>query len=254
MELTCVTEAAWVAAPHPLMLPDGELHLWRADVASFAAHEKRLTDMLSEAELEKANRFRQRSDRNRSILARAVLRDILGRYMGMDPRSLQFFVTGRGKPILDPDAHTNAPRFSVSHSGNMALFAFAREHDVGVDVEATRNNLDVVEIAQRFFAPGEVSALLELPAMSRVSAFFNGWTRKEAYLKARAEGIASGLNQFAVTLAPGEPARLISDDRYPEEVALWRLHDIPLAPDYAAAAAAAAAVRGSGLRSRYWAW
>lgn len=240
----------WLAAPRFLPLPDREIHFWRADMRLFAVHEKMLTSMLSETELEKANRFRQRPDRNRSILARAVLRDILGRYMGMNPENLQFLVAERGKPTLDPEAHANAPRFSVSHSGNIVLFAFTREYDVGVDVEAIRNDLDVIEIAQRFFAPGEVSQLLGLPAISRLNAFFEGWTRKEAYLKARAEGIGYGLNQFAVALTPGEPARLISDDRHPEEVALWLLYGIPLGPGYAAAAA----VRGSGLRSQYWEW
>ena len=152
--------------------------------------------------------------------------------------------------MLDPDAHASAPHFSVSHSGDIVLIAFARNHDVGVDVEAIRNDLDVIEIAQRFFAPGEVSELLGLPAASRVRAFFEGWTRKEAYLKARAEGIAYGLNRFAVTLRPGEPARLISDEHYPEEAASWRLYSVPLNPDYAAAAA----IRSNDLCMRYWVW
>jgi 4'-phosphopantetheinyl transferase len=130
------------------------------------------------------------------------------------------------------------------------LFAFARGHEIGVDVEMIRNDLDMIEIAQRFFAPGEVAELLGLPAISRVKAFFDGWTRKEAYLKARAEGIGAGLNRFAVTLAPAEPARLISDDRYPEEVASWRLYDIPLGSDYAAATA----IRNGSWSMRCWLW
>lgn len=240
----------WLAAPSSLHLPDGELHILQADAMAFATHERMLTDLLSEAELEKANSFRQRPDRNRSILARAVLRDILGRYMETDPQGLQFLVTSHGKPVLNPDVHANAPHFSVSHSGNVVLFAFARRHDVGVDVEAIRTDLDVIEIAQRFFAPSELDELLGLPATSRVRAFFDGWTRKEAYLKARGEGIGSGLDRFAVTMAPGEPARLISDDRYPEQVAQWCLCDIPFGSDYAAAVA----IRNCALRTRHWEW
>lgn len=247
---TAVATNDWLAAPRSLTLADGEMHIWQADAKSFATHERMLTDLLSEAEYDKANRFRQRPQRNRTILARAVLRDILGRYIDMDPRCLQFLVTSLGKPLLNPDAHANAPHFSVSHSGNIVLFAFAREHDVGVDVEAIRSDINVIEIAQRFFAPSEVNELLGLPATCRVSAFFDGWTRKEAYLKARAEGIGYGLNRFAVTLTPGEPARLISDDRYPEEVGMWRLNTIPLGSGYAASSADC----GGGLRSRYWIW
>lgn len=240
----------WLVPPRSLTLSGGELHIWRADMASFATHEKMLISVLAEAELERANSYRQEQDRKRSMLARAALRDILGRYMDVDPRGFRFSVAGRGKPVLDPDAHARAPRFSVSHSGNIVLFAFSLEHDTGVDVEAVRHNLDVVQIARRFFAPSEVGELLGLPAISRETAFFTGWTRKEAYLKARAEGIAYGLNRFAVTLAPGEPARLISDERYPEEVASWRLHEIPLGSDYAATAA----TRSGDLRTHCWIW
>jgi 4'-phosphopantetheinyl transferase len=250
MGLSAITKDAWFAAPDSLPLPLWEMHLWRADAMSFAANECMLTDMLSEAELKKANSFRKRVDRNRSILARAVLRDILGRYMDIEPRHVQFLDTGSGKPLLNPDAHANAPHFSVSHSGSIILLVFAREHHVGVDVEEIRQDLDVIDIAQRFFAPSEVDDLLELPVISRVRAFFAAWTRKEAYLKARAEGIGSGMNQFAVTLAPGEPARLINDDRHPEEVTLWRLHDIPLGSVYAAATA----VHSRVLYARYWTW
>ncbi len=240
----------WRLAPKPLHLSAGELHLWRADTMAFSMHEKMLTALLSKAELEKADRFMQRADRSRSILARAVLRDILGRYMDLDPRSLKFQVADHGKPMLDPGVYADAPHFSVSHSGKTVLFAFARGHDVGVDVEAIRSNLDVNEIAQRFFAQSEIDALMALPEESRLPAFFDGWTRKEAYLKGRAEGVASGLSRFAVTLTPGKPACLLGDERYPEEVASWCLHDVQLGSGYAAAAA----VRCQGMLTRYWIW
>ncbi len=244
------TKDAWLLAPSPLHLPGTELHLWRADAVSFSMHERMLTALLSKAEREKANSFMQRADRSRSILGRGVLRDILGRYMNLDPRSLKFQLAGEGKPVLDPKLYADAPHFSVSHSGNVVLFAFARKHDVGVDVEAIRSNVEVAEIAQRFFAPSEIGELMALSANSRLRAFFDGWTRKEAYLKARGEGIGSGLSRFAVTLAPAEPVRLVSDARYPDEVASWCLHDVPLGQDYAAATA----VRCGSLRMRYWLW
>jgi 4'-phosphopantetheinyl transferase len=240
----------WLEAPRSAQLPEAELHIWQADVKAFAAHERALTHLLTATELERADSFRQRPDRARSILARAALRDILGRYLDTDPRSLQLSVSGGGKPVLDPAAYAGAPQFSVSHSGDIVLLAFARGHEVGVDVEAIRSDLDMMEIAQRFFAPAEVAELLGLPADRRVKAFFDGWTRKEAYLKARAEGIGAGLNRFAVTLAPDAPARLISDDRNPEQVASWRLYEIPLGPGYAAATA----IRNDGWSMRCWKW
>jgi 4'-phosphopantetheinyl transferase len=251
MELTtCVAATEWSAAPPSLVLCEGELHVWQADAGSYARHEAALKDLISPVEADKANRYRQSSHRNRSMFARAVLRDILGRYTGSDPRTLRFCVTSSGKPLLDPEVHADAPQFSLSHSGDLVLLAFARRHAVGVDVEAIRDDIDVMEIARQFFAPGEASDLLTLPAESRPSSFFAAWTRKEAYLKARGEGIGSGLNRFAVSVLPGVPARLVSDERSPQDVGAWRLSTVPIG----SGSSASIAVRCDGLRSRHWVW
>ena len=103
-------------------------------------------------------------------------------------------------------------------------------------------------MGEGFFGREEIGRLLGLPPACRVGAFFDGWTRKEAYLKGRAEGTGAGLDRFAVTLLPGEPARLISDERHPEETALWHLYNIPSGPSYSAAVA----VRSSRMCMRHW--
>lgn len=251
MELkTTVAGDDWLAAPPALSLGDGEMHLWQADASGFARHESRLTGLLSKAEIDKAQRFRNSAQRDRSLLARAVLRDILGRYTDSDPRSLQFLVSRFGKPRLDPQRHAEAPHFNLSHSGNLVLFAFTRKYEVGVDVEAVRGDVDAVDLARRFFAPTEVKDLLSLPEDSRLSAFFAVWTRKEAYLKARAQGIGSGLQRFAVSVLPAEPVRLLSDERFPHAPSRWHLSTVTLGAGFAASTA----VCCDGLRPRYWRW
>ncbi len=251
MELkTAVAAHDWLAAPPELTLADGEIHLWQADATSFARHESRLTALLSPAEIDKAMRFMHSAQRDRSLLARAVLRDILGRYTGSDPRSLRFLVSRFGKPCLDPQQHAHAPHFNLSHSGNLVLLAFTGKHQVGVDVEAIRGDVDAMDLARRFFAPMEVKNLLSLPEASRLNAFFAVWTRKEAYLKARAEGIGSGLRHFAVSVLPGEPVRLLSDQRFPQAPSQWRLSEVALGTGFAASSA----VCCDGLRPRYWRW
>lgn len=243
-------EDAWLVAPRSLALPEGEIHIWRADTSSFAAHETMLTRLISAAEQQKANNFRERLDRNRSILARAALRDILGRYVDCHPRSLQFQVTSFGKPRLDPSLHANTPRFNLSGSGTLVLLSFTRTDEVGVDVEAVRDDLEVLEIARGYFSPCEFQELLQVPAACRSKAFFDGWTRKEAYVKARGEGIGYGLDRFAVTMQIDQPVRLISDDRFPKEIDEWFLETVPLGPDFSAAIAA----RRKGMRQRHWLW
>jgi len=240
----------WLVAPLSPVLREDEIHIWRADTPSFETHETMLTGFLSVAEQQKANNFRQRLDRNRNILVRAALRDILGRYTHSDPRSLQFLVTSLGKPQLDSAWNANVPNFSLSGSGSVVLLAFTRTDEVGIDVEAIRSDIDVLEIAQRFFAPGEFQELLRIPVAGRSKAFFNAWTRKEAYVKARGEGIGYGLDRFAVTLRSDQPVRLISDDRSPKEVDEWCLESLPLGPDFSAAFA----VRRKDLHRHYWLW
>ncbi|MFZ4481072.1 MAG: 4'-phosphopantetheinyl transferase family protein [Rhodoferax sp.] len=240
----------WPAAPRLPVLHEAEMHIWRADALSLARHEARLTALLPKAQSLQGGKVSQGTARHRSLLARGVLRDILGRYLGHDPRGLQFIVTSLGKPLLDPQVHAGAPQFSVSHSGDLVLFAFARKHEVGIDVEAIRDDIELADLAQRFFAPAESRELLALPEAARLNAFYAGWTRKEAYVKARGAGIGYGLERFAVTLRPDQPARLISDDRCAQEVGQWHLENLALGTGFSACAA----VRSKDLSFRYWMW
>src|SRR5262249_48037202 len=140
-------------------------------------------------------------------------------------------------------------RFNLSHSQNLALYAFALDREVGVDVEAMRPLDDAAEIARRYFSQAENAAFERIVPAQRLEAFFNCWTRKEAFLKATGEGLNRPLDSFDVTLTPGEAAQL-SIAGQTTEGGGWSLYDLNPAPGFRAAVAAA----GQGWVVKCWRW
>jgi 4'-phosphopantetheinyl transferase len=132
----------------------------------------------------------------------------------------------------------------------MALYAFTLQREVGLDLEFMRHDFACEEIAARFFSEREVAMLSALPVSQRVQGFFNCWTRKEAYIKARGVGLSLPLNSFDVSLAPEEPAALLSVSDGTGETQRWRLQELNPAAGYVAAVA----VEGIGWRLRCWQW
>jgi 4'-phosphopantetheinyl transferase len=115
-------------------------------------------------------------------------------------------------------------------------------------VERVREDVDVDLIAERFFSQREIAALRLLPPATRRKAFFTCWVRKEAYVKARGDGLAMGLDSFSVSFSPGEPPALLDDEGHPEEAPAWSLRELDVAPSFAAALA----VRAGEFRVRRW--
>jgi 4'-phosphopantetheinyl transferase len=172
---------------------------------------------------------------------------LLGRYLGRSPESLRFVVNAHGKPGLDLDIPI---RFNLTHSGPWALYAVTLGREIGVDIERIRPDFGGDAIAGRFFAPGEVAELQSLPDDSRPLAFFHGWTRKEAYIKAKGKGLALPLDQFEVAIAPGRPVALLATLPDPAEAARWSLVELPAEPGYVAALC----VEGRGWKLRRGRW
>jgi len=132
----------------------------------------------------------------------------------------------------------------------LALFAVSREREIGVDLEYMRTNVDVEQIVDRFFSPHEVATFWTVPISMRREAFFNVWVRKEAYIKARGEGLSLPLDQFDVSLAPGAPAALLSTRSEAQDVLRWSLRTLDPGPDYKAAVV----VEGHAWRLSCWQW
>lgn len=215
-----------------LALGADEVHLWHASLDSFSAES--LEHLLSEDEVIRARRFHFAKDRNHFTVARALLRKLLTAYLKENREPLQLLYGEMGKPFL---AETGAPpiSFNLAHSGGRAIYAFSKDRELGVDLEFVREELAGDDIAKRFFSEREINTLQTVPAELRKQAFFNCWTRKEAYIKARGEGLSMPLDSFDVSLAPEETAALLQNHTDEGEVGRWEMRSIPVAPGFVAA-------------------
>ena len=239
--------AAWPApAGHPA-LADDEVHVWRASLDAADAPRAALEGLLAEDERARAERFIFARDQGRYAVARGRLRVLLGHYLGVEPAAVELAYGARGKPHL---AAATGLEFNVAHSGDLVLYAVTRARAVGVDVEAERPQLADELTARRFFSPSEVAALLALPPAGRHAAFFRIWTRKEAYVKARGDGLSLPLDSFDVAQAPDAPTLLLATRPDAAEAGRWTLAPLAPGPGYAGAVAAA----GAGWRLRCWEW
>lgn len=194
-----------------------------------------LETLLSPGEKMRAARFIREEDRTRFIVAHGVLRQMLGRYVSRDPAELLFEATEYGKPALVVPAGLPSVSFNMAHSGEVILYAIARGRRVGVDVEAVCSDLDFMELAESQFAAEEVDALRAAGPDERTAAFYRCWTLKEAYVKARGEGLGFPLKQFAVTCGSGETPAVswASDD--PQVTERWSVFGLAPAPGYTGA-------------------
>ena len=222
----------WQAGLDTPKLTANDIHIWRIFLNVQPEIIATARTLLAVEEQERAARFYFHQDRRCYIVARGALRDILGRYLGQPPKTIRFQVTEYGKPHLAQSEFD----FNVSHSAELALIAIARQRPVGVDVEYAQRPLhDADALVDRYFSVHERNAYRAVPAAQKQTAFYNGWTRKEAYIKARGEGLSHPLDQFDVELRPGKTAAFININNDPAETDHWSLYAFTPAPDYIAA-------------------
>jgi 4'-phosphopantetheinyl transferase len=240
---------AWQPPPAQWALADSAVHLWRIPLTASGAVIEALGRNLAEDEVRRAERFHSPADQRRYRVARGALRVILGGYLSMPPSHVRFAYGPNGRPEL---AHAPADglRFNLSHSNDLALVAVTRGRAVGVDVEALRPVEQADDIARRYCVASEYDAYRALPAPQRMSAFFNLWTRKEAYLKAIGAGLNGGLEQVEVSVLPGQPARIHAIAGNREAAAQWGLWAGEPQPGYIAALA----IRAQNPQLAGWQW
>ncbi len=222
-----------------MRLPAGELHIWRASLDRSPEVTARLGAVLAADERERAGRFYRPQLGARYVVGRGLLRVLLAGYLGARPEEIEFTYGEHGKPLLARPG----PWFNLAHSGAVALLAFSSSAEVGVDVELADPERTHMRVAERFFAPGEVASLRSLPPALQPRAFLYGWTRKEAFMKARGDGLSLPLGSFEVALAPGEPPAVLSTAWSVSEPAEWSVVDLS-EPDQGVIAAAAGRRRG----------
>ena len=227
-----------------------DVHVWRIALAQPQRKVSRLLSILSADERERAARFHFPQDRDNFIVARGALRSILAGYLGVAPAALRFQYSSYGKPSLAPEFTSQGLNFNLSHSHELALLGLTSGREIGVDVERHRADVTDEPLAERFFSAREVAVLRALPPEQQTEAFFNCWTRKEAYIKARGEGLSFPLARFDVSLAPEEPAALLRTRGEPREAARWSMLNLSPGAGYAGAVIA----EGRDWRLQCWDW
>ena len=238
--------------PSSFQLASDEVHSWCVSLDAPLETSARLYATLTPDERTRSARFKFERDRQRFIVARGVLRDLLGRYLQTQPGQIRFVYNAFGKPDLSPE-FANRLTFNLSHSAGLAVIAIATASDVGIDLEYIRAESDYADIARRFFSAAEVDYLIALPSHLSAEGFFSCWTKKEAYVKACGEGLTVPLNGFSVPLTTDpahtpEDLHVASKDIVPAR--RWSLYTLRPAPGYAGALA----IEGTGWRLRQWQW
>ncbi len=222
----------WARGQWPGAPASDDVHVWKTPLDLDSAQLDPLAVLLSPAEQARAARFRFERDRRRFIAARGFLRSLLGRYLGANPRAIEFTLNDYGKPAIEGAAI----RFNLSHSHGLALAAFALGREVGIDVEQIREGVTGDRIAERFFSPLEAAELVALPEVEQTEAFFRCWTRKEAWIKAVGHGLSIPLNSFDVTIGRHD-VRLAATRPDIAEAERWTLCHLDPEPGFTGALA-----------------
>jgi 4'-phosphopantetheinyl transferase len=214
-------------------LASGEVHTWCVSLDVPSETSAGLYATLTNDERNRSARFRFERDRQRFIVSHGVLRDLLGRYVGTEPAQIRFVSNAFGKPALSPEFGSRL-NFNLSHSAGLAIIAIAIDAEIGVDVERIRTGPGYAEIARHFFSAAEAAHLNGVSGDLHAQAFFNCWTKKEAYVKARGEGLGMPLTKFQVADPHGT----------------WSLYTLQPAPGYIGALA----IERSGWRLTQRRW
>lgn len=215
--------ASVVAVDHPM--ENDALVFWAQLLVPNATLNK-LRDLLCEEEDARAERFKFPHLQRNYIVCRAILRQLLGIILMVDPISVPIEYNAWNKPFINMKQEQGTLKFNLSHSGHYAIYAFTWNREIGIDLERIEHKKAIESISNRYFTPNEIRALVSLPPSERLDAFYTCWTRKEAYIKAVGRGLDIPLDSFEVSVKPNEAAALTAHSRQPCELARWQLMDL----------------------------
>lgn len=216
-----------IATP-PLTAAD--IHVWTIGLNDAIPAPPEATAMLDESERTRAASFVFERDRALFIRRRSALRRILGGYLGLSPADVVLRSGARGKPALGLSQERSGLHFNVSNSAGVALCAVTRSGPIGVDVEQIRPMADLDGVAGLVLGPAERAVFDAREGAEKLALFHAAWTRKEAYLKARGEGLMRSptLIEFGALLGqPEEPIRDADDPGAGQFWRIWAWHPMP---------------------------
>ncbi|TXI48911.1 MAG: 4'-phosphopantetheinyl transferase superfamily protein [Lysobacter sp.] len=225
--------------PEDRPLDDGVIDLWLSyyDDAADASLAAAMRALLTDDERAQEPRFYFADDRRRYLVTRALVRTVLSRYAPLAPEAWRFAKNDYGRPEIAPDiliAHPQAAdlRFNVSHTRGLIALAVVRGREIGVDVEHLRVRAVSLGIADRFFAPDEVVALAQVPEHAQQERFFEYWTFKESYIKARGMGLSLPLDGFSFHYPRDDAVRIAIRDDLSDVPERWRFWQCRPTEDY----------------------
>lgn len=213
-------------------LLEKHIHLWRVNVSDFISRVSELAPILNAKEKTKAERFHFEKDRDNYIVSQACLRLLLSAYLNIPPNEVEFCEGAHGKPYLK---QADGFQFNLSNSHGCVIYAVTLNCEIGVDVEYSPKTVEFHKLATRFFTKSEADQLVKLEGDALRQAFFNVWTRKEAFIKAIGEGLSFPLKDFEVSVK--DPARIITIKDNELEAKEWFMQGFEPAKDYVSAVA-----------------
>ena len=243
-------DCLWHPPPKNWSLLSEDVHVWCSFLNQSTSRVQTLAQLLSQNERTRAERFYLERDRNRFIVGRGLLRTILSSYLGINASQLQFCYGAHGKPILAETSGGIPLTFNLSHSHELVLYAISLQREIGIDVEYIHPMSDFEQIAEHCFCDQEKVMFRQLHPSQRLAAFFNCWTRKEAYLKATGYGLVFPMDQLDVSFSPDEPVQLHSIKGDRSTVLRWSLQEFTPAVGYVGALA----VEGQDWHLKCWQW
>ncbi len=228
-------KSSWNTPPQDSILADNKVDVWRIALDRPADQTEELQRLLTPAERSRADRFHFERDRQRFVTARGLLRVILGRYLDLNPSHLRFVYGDYGKPALAPASVTRGLQFNLSHAHSLALVTVSRDRQLGIDLEYIRPIPEVEQIAELILSPQEKGAWRALAGTEKLETFFGLWTCKEAYTKAKGEGLARPMDQIQVGPVLGKEIALGSVNGDTQEASRWSVRRLKPGPGYVAA-------------------
>jgi 4'-phosphopantetheinyl transferase len=231
------------------VLDADHVHLWRVDLNQTDDLVARYSRVLAPDEEYRAGRFRFERHKRRFVVGRAILRQVLGRYLNLSPAHVAFGYGPKGKPFVDHSTD-HLIRFNLSHTEELMVLAVSLNREMGVDVEFMRPISDIDQLADHCFSEKELRTFKQLKSQHRRAAFFRCWTRKEAYVKAIGDGFSAPLKGFDVSFLPEAEARLLRVVADSEEADKWSMCSFEPALDVQGALVAA----GNDWNAHFYRW
>lgn len=202
---------------------EDEIHIWMLSLNQPGTSIGNYERTLSTFELNRANAYQSIDLRTKYVLAHISLRFILGHYLDTEPHEIIYGYETHGKPyIIAPESQDL--NFNMTYSQDRALIALMKGNSIGIDLEYYKDLSDVNQLVDRYFSPAERSYYYQLKPEDRLRAFYRGWTRKEAFIKALGSGLSFPLDSFTVTITPDEPVRL--DNLKGDSPKRWQIYDL----------------------------